>query len=309
MPDQLLHFATFYAGDVAFLSNVIPFLTESLAAHEAVLVMAPKPHVELIERWFNGTSDRFTYLDMEDHGRNPARMISATQRFAQSHGEERIRVVGEPIWAGRSPAQIREGLRHEACINLILSDVAATCLCVYDSERLDSAVLDVADCNHSHIESDRGPIANSRFVDPLDFLDRPDPLPEPPATASVIEFHHRDLSGLRRSVEQRAVLDGVSPERVRDVLLAVTEVAANTLDHSGGPGVLRLWREASSFILEVTDGGHLSDPLVGRRAPAIDAVRGRGLWIVNQLSDLLQIDTNAHGSVVRMHFDAPRSVV
>ena len=43
------------------------------------------------------------------------------------------------------------------------------------------------------------------------------------------------------------------------------------------------------------------DPLAGRRQPVADT-GGYGLWIVNQLADLVQIRNDALGSTVRAHF-------
>ena len=47
----------------------------------------------------------------------------------------------------------------------------------------------------------------------------------------------------------------------------------NHLRHGGGPGTLRIWREDGAVVCEVRDAG------------------GRGLWMVNQLCDLVQLRT------------------
>ena len=43
------------------------------------------------------------------------------------------------------------------------------------------------------------------------------------------------------------------------------------------------------------------DPLVGRSLPPADEIGGRGLWLVNQLCDLVQMRWDAGGTVVRVH--------
>jgi hypothetical protein len=58
-------------------------------------------------------------------------------------------------------------------------------------------------------------------------------------------------------------------------------------------------------ICEVSDNGRIGQPLVGRQLPADDSVGGRGLWMANQLCDLVQIRTFADGSVVRLHMATP----
>jgi anti-sigma regulatory factor (Ser/Thr protein kinase) len=93
----------------------------------------------------------------------------------------------------------------------------------------------------------------------------------------------------------------LAPERTADLILAVTEVATNSVRYGGGHGVLRIWRDDNDLICEVRDHGHLEYPLVGRRRPAVDTVEGRGIWLVHQLCDLVQIRSYSSGTAVRMH--------
>ena len=81
----------------------------------------------------------------------------------------------------------------------------------------------------------------------------------------------------------------------------MSEAATNTLQHAGGDGELRLWRHDGYFVCEVHDHGRILDPLAGRLPIAIDEPSGRGLWLIHQLCDLVQIRSSAAGSVVRVH--------
>jgi hypothetical protein len=45
----------------------------------------------------------------------------------------------------------------------------------------------------------------------------------------------------------------------------------------------------------------MGEPLVGRVRPTPDAQSGRGVWIANQLCDLVQIRSGRSGTVVRVH--------
>ena len=49
------------------------------------------------------------YVDMMRSGRNPARIVPLIRAFLDSHSERPVRFVGEPIWAGRTAAEIAEG--------------------------------------------------------------------------------------------------------------------------------------------------------------------------------------------------------
>jgi anti-sigma regulatory factor (Ser/Thr protein kinase) len=91
------------------------------------------------------------------------------------------------------------------------------------------------------------------------------------------------------------------PARAGDLVLIVNEVATNSVRHGGGSGVLRVWEESSWLICEVSDAGRIEDPLVGREKPWAGSGSGFGLWLANQLCDLVQIRTFASGSVVRLH--------
>ena len=84
-------------------------------------------------------------------------------------------------------------------------------------------------------------------------------------------------------------------------MLAVDEVATNSYRYGGGGGTLRTWASGGGLVCEVRDGGRFSDPLVGRRRPSSDRIGGRGLWIANQLCDLVQVRSSGEGAVVRLY--------
>jgi anti-sigma regulatory factor (Ser/Thr protein kinase) len=65
--------------------------------------------------------------------------------------------------------------------------------------------------------------------------------------------------------------------------------------------VVRTWRENDALLCEVADAGHIADPLAGRELPPPDQLGGRGLWLVNQLCDLVQLRSSPGRSVVRLH--------
>jgi anti-sigma regulatory factor (Ser/Thr protein kinase) len=92
--------------------------------------------------------------------------------------------------------------------------------------------------------------------------------------------------------------------RVEDVGLAVHEAAANSVRHGGGGGLLRTWSEGGSLVFEVRNPGRVRDPMVGRVLPPVDGACGRGLWLMNQVCDLVQVRNAPHGVVVRLHFRA-----
>jgi anti-sigma regulatory factor (Ser/Thr protein kinase) len=118
---------------------------------------------------------------------------------------------------------------------------------------------------------------------------------------TVIAFAFGSLPAVRRFVARHATAAGLAPARTDDLVLAVNELATNSLRYGGGQGDLRVWQEGGAFICEVRDRGCIDQPLVGRVRPATTNEGGRGLWLVNQLRELVQVRTLTSGNVVRLH--------
>jgi anti-sigma regulatory factor (Ser/Thr protein kinase) len=127
-------------------------------------------------------------------------------------------------------------------------------------------------------------------------------LPEPPPTAAEMVFGAADLRSLRHFVWAHTAPRGLPAERILDLVLAVSEVATNTVQHTAaGTGRLRLWRQDSGVTCEVRDSGHIADLLAGRLPASPASVHGRGLLIVNHLCDLVELSSSDGSTVVRMH--------
>ena len=110
-----------------------------------------------------------------------------------------------------------------------------------------------------------------------------------------------NLSFVRDLVARAASAHGLDEGRSSDLVVSVNELAGNSLRHGGGAGTLRIWTQGRALICEIEDAGHIDKPLVGRERPTTDQERGFGLWLVNQMCDLVQLRTFKTGSVVRLH--------
>jgi anti-sigma regulatory factor (Ser/Thr protein kinase) len=127
------------------------------------------------------------------------------------------------------------------------------------------------------------------------------PLSDPPPSAEALAFEASTLQAARVFVAMRAADARLGRMRIEDVVLAVNELMSNSVRHGGGSGLLRTWAENGSFVAEVSDRGQIDAPLAGREPPGSGQIGGHGLWLVNQLCDLMQMRTYATGSVVRVH--------
>jgi anti-sigma regulatory factor (Ser/Thr protein kinase) len=115
-----------------------------------------------------------------------------------------------------------------------------------------------------------------------------------------------DLAAVRAVVYRYAKQAGLPEHRALDLVLAVSEVAANTVRHARSPGSLKIWYDRDEIVCQIQDEGTIHDPLVGQRKPAMDAMGGHGLWIVNQVCDDVEMQSDEDGTTVRLHMKLPR---
>jgi anti-sigma regulatory factor (Ser/Thr protein kinase) len=176
---------------------------------------------------------------------------------------------------------------------------AWTLLCPYDTSSLSPAVVDEAFRSHPHVRDQGSTQPSGAYA--VSVAHSGEPLPEPAARPEALVFDADRLSRARRLVAALAETAGLDAARTGELVLAVNELATNSLRHGGGTGTLRLWRDTAAVVCEVSDGGVIQAPLAGREIPDPDPESGRGLWLVNQLCDLVQIRSGPSGTTVRVH--------
>ncbi len=115
-----------------------------------------------------------------------------------------------------------------------------------------------------------------------------------------------DLAAVRAVVYRYAKEAGLPENRALDLVLAVSEVAANTIRHAKSPGSLKIWYDSAEIVCQIQDEGVIHDPLAGQRKPAMDAMGGHGLWIVHQVCDDVEMHSGDDGTTVRLHMKLPR---
>src|ERR1700747_153834 len=100
----------------------------------------------------------------------------------------------------------------------------------------------------------------------------------PPGRQSMPFVYNTNLSEVRALAERQARMAGLPDERVVDFVIAVSEVAGNTVRHAKSPGSMEIWSDSDEIVCEIRDGGVIEDPLVGRQPPRPDSNGGHGLW-------------------------------
>ena len=109
---------------------------------------------------------------------------------------------------------------------------------------------------------------------------------------------------VRRLVESHAGRARLAEERAADLVLAASEVAANTLSHARSDGMLHVWRDDQEVLCQLHDQGWITDPLAGRVRHGPES-RGHGLFLVNQVCDLVELITGREGTTVCLHMRLP----
>jgi anti-sigma regulatory factor (Ser/Thr protein kinase) len=297
-----LHPALLYRGADDYLAATVPFIRAGLAAREPVAVAVPGPNLAALRAELGEAAGQVRLIDMSLAGRNPGRIIPGVLRaFADAHPESRVRIIGEPIWPGRTETEYPACVQHEALINLAFGGRSVTILCPYDAKRLPARILTDAEMTHPVLDEfglrrTSGAYAPEHVIEAYNV-----PLPEP-ADVPCLAFIAETLVEPRRVASDHAVRAGLAPDRIADLELVVSELATNSVLHGGGRGTFRVWREDDRLVCEVRDRGHLTDPLAGRRPTAPAVPGGRGLLMVNLLSDLVRVHSTPAGTAIRVWF-------
>ena len=304
----LEHDALFYASDDEYVAGVLGFVREGLERDEPVLVSVPEWNLALLRDGLTPQeAPRVRLRDMTVAGRNPGRIIgNVLTAFVREHPATRVRIVGEPIWAGRTDEEYPACAEHEALINVALGQLPAYIQCPYDTSTLPTSVLTDATRTHPTLAAGPERWTSPAYTDPGMVAASFDvPLtPVPPDAEFVVIGHETGASAARELVHDAGRAHGLDGDRLAEVRLVAQELAVNTLTHSPGRGLLEVWTADDHLVVQVQDGGRISDPLVGRRPPAPPHV-GHGLFVVHQLADLVRIHRESHGTTVRTYFRLP----
>jgi anti-sigma regulatory factor (Ser/Thr protein kinase) len=297
---QFWHGAVFYDGLEALAETVVTFVRRGLANDEPVLVAELPAQTDAIRAGLGEDAERVTFVDMADVGRNPACIIPVWLEFVSRHSGTPVRGVGEPAWAGRRAVELEECQLHEALLNVAFDDVGPfELLCPYDARRLPVDAVRGAMRTHPALVDKERAATYGGHAHAVDGFSRD--LTPAPADAYALGFAAHDLVTLRSTVRWLGEEAQLSEDALEDLVLAVHELASNSVEHAGGTGVFRGWSGPESLVVEVSDRGVIDDPLIGREQVLDLSEDGRGIWMANHLCDLVQVRSSERGTTVRLH--------
>lgn len=298
-----VHPAFLYRTQQEYLDCLLPFISDAVNSDQAVLVAVPGPNLAVLGNALGRSAARVVMADMTEAGRNPGRILGEVlSRFVEKHHGQPVRMIGEPIWPSRSEVEYPACVQHEALINKAFVGRDVTVVCPYDVSRLDADVIADAHCTHPVLWQDGAREQDSPAYAPEAVWARYNqPLTTDPTAVRYTARNLGDLGGTRAFAGAYAQWFGLSPDRTADLQLIASELATSSLTHTGGACRLALWRYDGHLVCEARDGGCFDDPLAGRRPYSSDTARGRGLYVVNALADLVRTHTTSRETTIHAY--------
>jgi anti-sigma regulatory factor (Ser/Thr protein kinase) len=129
-----------------------------------------------------------------------------------------------------------------------------------------------------------------------------------PAFEELAPALPNEVAGLRRKLIQWLSEFPLDPDSQHDITLATYEALANVAAHAypDGHGWARLQarREGDAITVTVTDTG-CGIPATRPREAGLRTSGGRGLLLIDQVTDQSDVDTSTTGTTVRMTWRPP----
>jgi MEDS: MEthanogen/methylotroph, DcmR Sensory domain len=303
------HSACIYHSNQEFLETAVPFLEEGLARGEPAFVVTTPANLELIGAALDKRAGEVDYAESAFFGRRPPQRVAAFYRYWKTHaarenhgGSARVRILAEPVWAGRSGREIAAWTRMESALNVTLAPASISMICPYDARALDGDIVAGARRTHPALTAGARSAPSPSYADPGAFARAHEaaPLADPPAHAAAFEFDG-DLRGLRRFMAGRAAEYGVEGDRADMLVLAVSEVGAYLKSRPPGVATVRTWEQPGAVVCDFRQpGGSITDPFLGLRPAELEPSDGDGLWLTNQICDWMEVRSGPGGCAIQL---------
>jgi anti-sigma regulatory factor (Ser/Thr protein kinase) len=298
------HEAVFYDSPDDLAARLADRLAPALHAGEPVVAALDDDHRSALVGAL-GQGDGIEFVDPARVHAVPAFTVAVRWarlgRHAPTPGT-RTTVIGQQLddLPGCGP---EHWARLDIALNVAIAGLPITVLCPYPTCGPDVTRVRAT---HPVLVTAAGTGPSASYRRPHEAVVEYPPPPPPDLgtpTDELVFAGPADLPRLRRAVGAVAADAGLDAERVADVVLAVNEIATNTAEHGPGEGRVRLWISEPALVAEIADRGRMDVPFPGMSAPPPSGVRGRGLWLASELSDVLQVWSDESGTVVRVHAD------
>jgi transcriptional regulator with XRE-family HTH domain len=172
-PRLLGHRALIYGSDEEYMASAVPFLLGGIEESESVLAVTTARQIGLLRDVLGDKARHVEFWESSDWYVSPRAALDAYRGFLKERfdgGAPWIRIIGEPVWAGRTRAEIAQWTRYESLINLALGSSPATIVCPYDARALPEPVLADTRRTHPLVTEAPGSSAGPVYLEPEDFL-------------------------------------------------------------------------------------------------------------------------------------------
>lgn len=288
------HLAVPYAQADQLADRLEPALDTALAAGDPVLAVLGGPERDAVRTRLGTSAGRVEFADPLDVHAVPAFTVAVRwARLARQLASGRVLVIGQHVDLPGSP--VGHWPRLDMALDVAIAGLPITVLC--PCGELDPTL----DTTHPLVLTAAGRRSGTDYRAPREAVLAYPPPPPPDLGPSAVDlpFGLDDLSAVRRRTSEAGAVAGLDPDRVDDFVLAVNELATNSVEHGPGSGRLRVWTAPGLLTVEVADHGRMDVPFPGVVPPSPTGQRGRGLWLASELSDVLEVWSDPTGTVIR----------
>jgi transcriptional regulator with XRE-family HTH domain len=162
-----------YGDDDGFIDAAAPFLTDGMERSEALLAITTTKKFGLLKEQLGGSADQVEFVAAESWYTSPVAAMKAYRVFLDdklARGAPWARIVGDPHWPGRSPAEIRAWNQYESLVNLAFGPSPVTILCMYDDRSVHPDIVANARLTHPQVVEGPETSTNPLYRDPGEFF-------------------------------------------------------------------------------------------------------------------------------------------
>lgn len=293
-----------------FLASAIPYVKGGLTAGEAVIAATTQPNINALRSALGSEAETVEFVQSNEWYESPVRSFTKYQRYWQEKersGARALRILGEPIGERSNADDVDRWTTLENATNSLMGDIPVSRMCPYDL-RNPMVNRSCVEASHPHLAQGADFVRSVNYIEAQAYATSryATPLAVPTSGLHGRAFDKDSLGEARALLRRSADEMGLDAAGVMDLVIAAGEATANAVEHGGGSGILRAWCSNGEVICDVvSSGGHMADLMRGYLLPPVGGDRGRGMWVMRQLCDWVDVRAQGDGSVVRLHMRVP----
>lgn len=167
------HYALIYREVADFVETAGPFLEDGVATADATLVVTDLKNADALREHLGEAAADIRFADRQTWYCSPRDALVGYRQFATEAldaGASWVRIIGEPVWAGRTPEEIQSWVRYEALLNLSFASVPMTLACPYNETAVDQTIVGDARATHYCCLERGHSTPNREFSDPAELF-------------------------------------------------------------------------------------------------------------------------------------------